>query len=157
MKKLQASYHMKFAFDYASRDIIIKTILETLIPKIKKFDSIVVSGYSMALIGSIVAHELKKNIVIVRKKDEESHSDYVAEGFSKQRCVFIDDLVATGDTLHYVHKMLKDIKGTIVGVILYFDYVQSYAEENRIEHWDNDIEKMISFPLWKNFNIEEKI
>ena len=110
MKNLQASYHMRYAFDYASRDIIIKTILETLTPKLKEFDSIVVSGYSMALIGSIVAHELKKNIVLVRKDGDNAHSDYVTEGLLKQRCVFIDDLVATAATFQYVYTQLKKSK-----------------------------------------------
>ena len=77
--KQQASTHMEYAFLYASRNIIIEKIIKALTPKIKKFDSIVVSGYSMALIGSIVAHALKKNIVLVRKAGDNAHTTYVTE------------------------------------------------------------------------------
>lgn len=155
--KQQASTHMEYAFLYASRNIIIEKIIKALTPKIKKFDSIVVSGYSMALIGSIVAHALKKNIVLVRKAGDNAHTTYVTEGLLKQRCVYIDDLVATGDTFQYVNKYLKEIKGKIVGVVLYFEYHEDYKNSMWISSWDNTKEKMIKFPIWERFNISELI
>jgi len=107
----------------------------------------------MALIGSIVAHELKKNIVLVRKDGDNAHSDYVTEGLLKQRCVFIDDLVATAATFQHVIHQLKKVKGSIVGVVLYYDYDECYMGETHIDQWDNQALKNISYPLWKSFNI----
>ena len=71
--------------------------------------------------------------------------------------MYIDDLVATGDTFQYVNKYLKEIKGKIVGVVLYFEYHEDYKNSMWISSWDNTKEKMIKFPIWERFNISELI
>ena len=134
--KQQASTHMEYAFLYASRNIIIEKIIKALTPKIKKFDSIVVSGYSMALIGSIVAHTLKKNIVLVRKPSEDRISSYRAEGIHYQRCIIIDDLICSGFTFIRIIDGLKEIHCTTIGFMLYNDSTNRHQYKD-IPCWGN--------------------
>jgi adenine/guanine phosphoribosyltransferase-like PRPP-binding protein len=136
MKSQQASVHMKYSFNFSSREIIVKKIIKALKPKTNEFDSVVVSGYSMALVGSIVAHALKKNIVLVRKPSELRISGYETEGIHNQRCIIIDDLVCTGNTFRRVLDGLKKINCTPVGFVVYNDsYTCTKFDE--VPYWGN--------------------
>jgi orotate phosphoribosyltransferase-like protein len=88
-------------------------------------DSIAFCGMSGALIAPIIAYRTGKNIILVRKAKDDSHSCFSIEA-SSTRCkkyVIIDDLIATGSTIkHIIRKMSSHNtfeKSVCVGVILY--------------------------------------
>lgn len=64
------------------------------------FDGLLVRGTSGVVFGSVLAHRLKKRLVVVRKKDDGSHSSNNVENIAKgDKLVFVDDLIASGSTL----------------------------------------------------------
>jgi adenine/guanine phosphoribosyltransferase-like PRPP-binding protein len=91
-----------------------------------EFDTIVFRGMSGALIAPIVAHKMGKEIVMLRKKDEQTHSIFGYEGYlDVQRYVIIDDFVSTGET---VAKIIMDMRrrgaAKFVGLYVYFSNLE---------------------------------
>lgn len=73
-----------------------------------KFDTIVFTGYSGAVLAPIVACLLDKKMIIVRKgKNERSHSHLDLEGrVDGRRYVFLDDCIESGKTVKRVVRTL---------------------------------------------------
>lgn len=86
--------------------------------------------------GAVLAHLLGKDLVIVRKNNADCHSRVSVENFALgQRLIFLDDLIASGDTFSRVntailkmtdHVHMTDAKALgsapkIVGKILYYE------------------------------------
>ena len=65
-------------------------------------DCIVVCGTSGLLVAPQVCEILQKNLVIVRKNNERSYSDFSIEGAYSPRFVIFDDLICSGDTLKHI-------------------------------------------------------
>jgi len=88
-----------------------------------QFDAIAVRGNSGLLIGAPLAAHLNKNIMIVRKKGERSHSMRDVEGWqhARQRVLLVDDFIETGSTLKYMYRKIMDycVEPEVVGVYLY--------------------------------------
>lgn len=116
---ISACPHERKLFDLTTRNEIVIKLLAALDPYKDKFDAIVVSGYSMALIAPIIADNLQKNLVLVRKESECRHSSYVVEGVHYQKCLFLDDLICSGDTFNYVKTQLERINCEIVAICCY--------------------------------------
>lgn len=79
---------------------VVRKTTKVLREHIDEFDSIAVTGTSGLLVGVPAAMRLKKPIVIVRKEEDGSH-DYrtvINAQNMGRRVLFLDDLVATGDT-----------------------------------------------------------
>ena len=76
-----------------------------------EFDSIAFSGMSGAVFAPILAHILKKEIIMVRKgvdMPERGHSSFGVEGYAAaKRYVIVDDLVSTGATAKYIHGHIR--------------------------------------------------
>jgi len=76
-----------------------------------EFDSIAFSGMSGAVFAPILAHILKKEIIMVRKgvdMPERGHSSFGVEGYAAaKRYVIVDDLVSTGATAQYIHGHIR--------------------------------------------------
>jgi adenine/guanine phosphoribosyltransferase-like PRPP-binding protein len=86
------------------------------------FDTVAFRGISGALVAPIVAHKLKKEIALVRKPGQGSHSNHSYEGYlGIERFVIIDDLVCTGETIAAtILKIRSQVPGAkFVGVYLY--------------------------------------
>lgn len=94
--------------DFAKRQEYVEFIVAKLRRRVKNFSHIAVSGYSSAVMGSIIAHRLKKDIAIVRKPNEQRNSYHDVE-FEKPiyKYVFIDDLCASGGTIARVFNALE--------------------------------------------------
>ncbi len=122
MTQLFSSPHGKFNYSHQDREATIERIVGKLAEKTGTFDSIAVSGASMMLIASVVAYRLKKNIILVRKEEEERNSKCSVEGQTDQRYIIIDDLIASGRTLKYVIKQIDTYlsRCTLVAVGTYF-------------------------------------
>ncbi len=77
--------------------------LERIINSLKDvdFDTIVVTGVSGLLFGPATAHAMGKRLVVVRKRNESSHSREKIEGelLDGAKFIILDDLVDSGTTL----------------------------------------------------------
>ena len=141
--------HTGCGYEAAGRDAklvpkVVNKICRALRKRINDFDGIVISGYSMALIGPIVAFKLKKNVCVVSKENDARNSYQKVEGLHSQRWLMIDDLVSSGRTLSRVADGVKRIEGTLVGVVLYF----STAKGNACGYCG------IRVPIWQSFLCE---
>jgi hypoxanthine phosphoribosyltransferase len=66
-----------------------------------EFDAIAVRGNSGVLFGSVLAYELKKPLILVRK--DSSHSMYNVEGeLNAKTYLIVDDFTATGNTVRTI-------------------------------------------------------
>lgn len=80
-------------------EVLLRRARHLLRPARDDFDVLVVTGISGVLFGSMLARSLKKDLAIVRKRDDRStHSGHTVEGWIGPRALFVDDLVASGDT-----------------------------------------------------------
>lgn len=117
------------------RDQVVREIKKALRYKKKLFDGFVVQGYSMSIIGSILAHEMGKQIAVVRKHDDDRNSWMDVEGKHHQRWVFLDDLISSGRTFERVKEGLEEIMGEIVGICLWYDSNGTEAKRTGVPVW----------------------
>jgi adenine/guanine phosphoribosyltransferase-like PRPP-binding protein len=143
MSELVSCDHIRPLYSYKTREVIVKRIVSTLKPKVDEFDCIIVSGYSMSLIGPIIAHKLKKDLCLVRKSSEVRTTSYKVEGFRGQRCIFIDDLICSGETFRRVkYDAITGLNSVIVGIILY-----------NTDYWDGGYR---GIPVLDSFTVNDK-
>jgi adenine/guanine phosphoribosyltransferase-like PRPP-binding protein len=116
---ITAANHFEALYDVQTRDDVVKKIMKILEPRSNAFDAIVVCGNSMTLISPIVAYLMNKNIVLVRKDGVKSASQHEVEGIHDQRCIFIDDMLVSGQTGNKIKTEIKKIKCSLVGYVLY--------------------------------------
>jgi adenine/guanine phosphoribosyltransferase-like PRPP-binding protein len=117
-------------------DTVAKALV-TLRPLAEQFDSIVVSGVSGLTMGAILAHELGKNLVIVRKDGEKSHSSYAVEGDPGYHYLIVDDLICSGETLLRVLNVMKRDCGQRPKCFGFFAY--NYVDGPKREAaWDRE-------------------
>lgn len=92
------------------------------------YDTMVGTGFSGALVVPKLAEALGKHWLLVRKPKDGSHSSYPAEGSLGRRWLFVDDVIATGETRdrvrYEINKQckLREYKSTFVGTYLYANY-----------------------------------
>lgn len=101
---------------------IVAEILGVLKPLAATFTALAVSGYSSSLISGIIAYELNKDLIVIRKSSESRHSNYEVEGPHNARAIFIDDVICSGHTWKYVRTGLSKLNCELVGIYLYRDY-----------------------------------
>lgn len=83
---LRPQYHkttyLNWAIDADRRKDTVGIALERLKPLQTRFDAIAVTGMSGVTIGSVLAHELHKHLLLVRKSNaiEKSHASDSVEG-----------------------------------------------------------------------------
>ena len=83
----------------------------------KKFDVIAVQGVSGMSLGFPLALRLGKDIIVVRKRSDISHSDpetitgVIVRG---KRCLFVDDFVSCGNTRRRVREAIEKEGGKLV-------------------------------------------
>lgn len=98
------------------------------------FDTLVGRGLSGALAVPVIARELGKNWLVVRKPHDASHSSAKGEGKLGRRWVFVDDFIATGDTHSEVLAVIANIsearmwETAFVGTYLYESGGFSYPD-----------------------------
>jgi orotate phosphoribosyltransferase-like protein len=127
-----ASYLTKI-FNRKEQDIVISNIRKLIKEKELVFDGFIVTGVSGVAMGSILSRILRKDLVIVRKGGDGTHSSYNVENYKHGKSyIFLDDLIASGNTYQNVKKMfficesnqwlygkLKKDKSKIIGGIMY--------------------------------------
>jgi len=92
------------AIDCRRRDDTVRDAIHTL--RKYDFDTIAVCGVSGLLLGPILAYEMGKRLVVVRKKDDSSHSCSMIEGYCGDKYVIVDDLIASGATVNLIRQHL---------------------------------------------------
>lgn len=97
------------------------------------FDTVVVTGASGLLVGPGLARTHGKQLLVARKPGDGSHSSCILPGYHGRRLVLVDDLVASGDTVRRVARMVREYhRGTVAptwaGLFLWGD-TRSYASD----------------------------
>jgi len=101
--------------------------------KKKQVESIAVRGASGTIMGGVISYKTGIPITLVRKKNEDSHSDYEIEGLRSGDYVIVDDQIETGDTIFNIIREIEqqskydqmdfgDSLRKCSGIILYSDY-----------------------------------
>lgn len=104
---IQGCGHTSQVLNHKNRNkIIIKAVCDLRKSDVG-FDSICCSGTSGLLVVPQIAEILDKHIVVVRKKDERSYSNFDIEGVAPYRYIIIDDLVCSGNTIKHIQKTIK--------------------------------------------------
>lgn len=73
-----------------------------------QFDAIAVRGVSGLAFGAPLAYTMKKGLIVVRKTEENSHSEVDVEmpelmhKSQSGKYIFVDDFVSSGETMHKV-------------------------------------------------------
>jgi adenine/guanine phosphoribosyltransferase-like PRPP-binding protein len=107
-----ASYLSKI-FNRKEQDKVISEIKQLIKEKELKFDGFIVTGISGITMGSVLSRVLRKDLVIVRKANDGTHSSYNVENYKHDKSyIFLDDLIASGATYKNVKKMLSICKST---------------------------------------------
>ncbi len=116
---------MSYLSPYLSGKSINETVekIETEFPFLKEdCDTLAVRGNSGLLIGSVLASKWDKDLIIVRKDEESSHSDEQVEGWGyEQKILIVDDFIETGSTIGAIYESLMNScdSPTILGILLY--------------------------------------
>lgn len=131
MLKLNAMY-----LDRAINDP--KDVLADARAKLKgvKFDTFIGTGLSGALVLPMLARSMRKSFAVVRKPDN-SHSQFRIEGSIGKRWIFVDDLIASGDTFRRVMGEVstlcfaKNHETELVGAYMY--HTKKYGPAAQVE------------------------
>lgn len=97
-----------------------------------RFDCLVFSGLSGALIAPVVSRSLKVNMIPIRK-GEDCHScsqvEYL-DSISYKKAIIFDDLVESGKTINYIMGQLDEAQPNIqiIGIALH----------RRLDHYPTD-------------------
>lgn len=67
-----------------------------------KFDFIAYRGMSGAMIAGPVAYRLNKPTTVIRKPDENKHSNNNVEGMLTGRYIILDDFISSGETVESI-------------------------------------------------------
>lgn len=128
-----ASY-LTHIFNHKKQNKVISNIRNLIKEKQLEFDGFIVTGISGVAMGAMVARSLKKDLVIIRKDNDNSHSSYKVENFKHGNSyIFLDDLIASGNTYRKVRKdfdicsskewlygrKCEGVKSKIIGTMLY--------------------------------------
>lgn len=91
----------------------------------QRFDVIACTGISGLVFGPVLAHAMKKRLLIVRKEDDiSSHSRSDIEAFVKRgdRVLLVDDFRSSGGTLSRMIEKVEEVTDyelLVVGAYLY--------------------------------------
>jgi hypothetical protein len=141
-----ASY-LTHLFNRNKQTKVISGIRKLIKEKQLEFDGFIVTGVSGVAMGAMVARSLKKDLVIIRKVNDNSHSSYHVENFKHgKNYIFFDDLIASGNTYRKVRKEFdichskewqygeksEGLKSKIIGTILY-----NYSDNENVKFLSN--------------------
>jgi len=113
---LEVANHLRPFMDMREAKCVVKKSIAIL--RAYDFDAIAFRGLSGALIAPIIAMQMGKSLLAVRK-DEKTHSIHKVEGdISARRYIIVDDFIATGSTVRAILKHVKDFSGAkCIGVL----------------------------------------
>ena len=128
---IQGASHTCHVLNHKIRNsIIVKAVCD--LRKIQNdFDSIACCGISGIMVAPQIADLLKKNVLIVRKRDDKGYSEFRTEGVAPFRYVVIDDLICSGSTLKHINKTIKQEypRAKCMGLYCYLPHECAYNNE----------------------------
>lgn len=129
-------------YDLTDLDKTVEATYSELKPKRHRdrFDFIAAMGMSSVTVASPVALALGKQLVIVRKTSDTSHSGaqrIVGRNLKGRRYIFIDDFVSSGATFKQVRDELRRAGARCVGQFMY----DAAAEPEWIDFAERDAER----------------
>lgn len=105
--RYRADYLRDFLNPQSMRDKVAQAV-KALEPQAHLFDSIAFTGMSGTLIGPPVAMALGKEVIMVRKPDQSTHSSLTVEGnYGSQHYIILDDLRSSGGTEDRIVKAIS--------------------------------------------------
>jgi adenine/guanine phosphoribosyltransferase-like PRPP-binding protein len=105
--RYRADYLKDFLNPSSMRDKIAQAV-KALEPQAHLFDSIAFTGMSGTLIGPPVAMALSKEVIMVRKPDQSTHSSMTVEGnYGSRSYIILDDMRASGATEHRIVRAIS--------------------------------------------------
>lgn len=130
-KVIQGASHTCRVLNHKVRNkAIIKAVCD--LRKISdEFDSIACCGVSGLMVVPQIAELLNKHIVIIRKPDTKSYSDFHIEGVTPFRYIIVDDLVCSGATIRLINNTIYEDcpRAKCIGVYCYMPEECAYTEE----------------------------
>lgn len=123
----QAS-HLERAIPRAKRDKTIADCIKAL--NGADFDTIAVRGISGLLIGPILAHIMKRELLVIRKTGEKTASPFEFEGhYGARRYIILDDLISSYSTAVHIVRGVKLCapSAELVGILLYNTAADSFG------------------------------
>lgn len=87
-----------------------------------RFSHIAFSGYSGALVASLVATKLNKKLIVVRKAGEKSHGELLEGDNKSGSYIILDDFISYGGTVRRILRIIEKnswVSYRCVGVVLY--------------------------------------
>lgn len=97
-----------------------------------EFDTIAFSGISGAIVAPMIALWMNKHLLLVRKKNDDTHSRLMVEGYyGVKKFIVVDDFVSSGTTLRRILEATHQASpvAEFVGVLSYTSACFSYAGE----------------------------
>src|SRR4051812_35560320 len=116
------SSYLKQYLETGNRKEVVNRAFNALRRNQVEFDTIAVTGVSGLIIGAPLANLLEKDLLVIRKSIDGTHSSELVEGWGRnQKILLVDDMVAEGHTLQRMREMINDRcdNPEIVGVYLY--------------------------------------
>jgi adenine/guanine phosphoribosyltransferase-like PRPP-binding protein len=102
------------------------------------FDTLVGTGLSGALAAQLLAQSVSCHFAVVRKSGESTHSNNTVEGVIGKRWLFVDDLVASGETRSRVKAAMQSFcdehgfESVYVGDYLYYGNTFRAKEDGNV-------------------------
>jgi hypothetical protein len=102
------------------------------------FDTLVGTGLSGALAAQLLAQSVSCHFAVVRKSGESTHSNNTVEGVIGKRWLFVDDLVASGETRSRVKTAMQSFceihgfESVYVGDYLYYGNTFRAKEDGNV-------------------------
>ena len=127
---IQGANHTSRILNHKYRNKIIMSSYADLKQLPFEYDSIVCCGASGLMIVPQIAEILNKNIVIVRKQDDNSYSKFMVEGVASKKYIIVDDLICSGDTIRHIMRSIKEESRNSVccGVYSYMKELCAYRK-----------------------------
>ena len=119
---MQGCEHTTSLLNKQIRNKVIFDAIDCLRKIDKTFDTIACCGTSGLLVVPQISEILKKNILIVRKKDEKRYSPFQYEGAVPKNYVIVDDLICSGNTVKHILNTISEdcTRAKCLGVYTFF-------------------------------------
>jgi adenine/guanine phosphoribosyltransferase-like PRPP-binding protein len=106
--KFCATSYLEKVLNPIKRNRTVAKLIEKIYDSKIQFDAIAVRGISGVSIGTVIAYEFDKPLIIVRKTGDKTHSDRKTEGIVDfNTYIIIDDCIDSGDTMQQIYNDVK--------------------------------------------------
>ena len=131
---MQGCEHTTNLLNTSIRNKVIFSAIDRLRKMEKQFDTIACCGTSGLLVVPQISEILKKNILVVRKKNEKRYSPFQYEGAVPKNYVIIDDLICSGSTVKHILKTIREdcSRSNCLGVYTFFKDKCAYRKDSSL-------------------------